>query len=210
MAGCSSSPSPTGPPAAASPEDLVQQLATAYRTQDLQLLPGLLAADPELPDYVFLAPPEGGFPGQQWNRDEELRIHTRMFDPVSTQQGTSPLPEDLWISTILITLTQETPFVEVPELYASTSNPTGISPQRWKALEAIYGTDVLFDLEGEIDYQVNGQCRFVVVEDLQISPGEAGRLTMLRWEELPMSKAGALKPSAVRARSWGELKTLYR
>jgi hypothetical protein len=206
MAGCADAPqAPVKSPADSGPQELVQQVAEAYRTRDVDLLRTLLADDAELPDYLFLFPVFDEPLVDSWGLEEELRIHERIFDPTRSVGGASPVPPELWVTSITITLTQQTAFVETTDFYASPDNPDGLSPDVWKVVEAIYGTDVLFDLQGEIDYHVGGLSRFVVVEDLRKPAGAAGTFLILRWEELPQSRA-ALAAGDV---PWSKFKSLY-
>jgi len=92
------------------------------------------------------------------------------------------------------------------DLYVSPTNPDGLSPMRWKAMDAVYGTDVLWDLEGEIDYQVIARASFVVLEDLEKELGDSGKFLILQWQDL----SNNLAVVSVEASSWGSVKQLYR
>jgi hypothetical protein len=184
------------------PADLIQQLAEAYRSRNIDQFTSILAHDivanenGDLNDYLFITAPSSGVPDEQWGYTEEVRVHRRMFRPEDTPVGESPVPAELWLTSVTITLTQETAFTERTDLYYdATANPNGLDPELWKAEDAIYGTDVLFDLQGEIDYQVQGQALFVVVTDLTKEIGEDGKFLLLQWNDLAPSKAAADLPS---------------
>jgi hypothetical protein len=205
--GCSETTKPQSDPypAAASPEELVQQLATAYRNRDLERLRTILADDVDLPQYLFMTAPGWGIGNESWGLEEELRLHQRMFEPDNPPDGQTPLPGELWLLSATITLTQETAFEERQDLYVSTQNPDGLAPDRWKVMDAIYGTNVLFDLQGEIDYQINGRAFFIVVEDLQKAVGTAGRFRILQWNDLGSSRKAMDDDT-----TWSAVKGLYR
>lgn len=173
-------------------EDLIQVLAEAYRTRDITLFASLLANDPDNnAEYLFLLDPAAGSLDDQWGYDLETRIHQRMFEPQNTPAGQSPVPAEYWLTSINITLTRSTQFTERTDLYYdATTNPTGLVRDKWKAEDAIYATDVLFDTQGQLDFQVTGRANFVVIEDLTKSIGDAGKFLILQWNDL-----GANKPS---------------
>ena len=66
---------------------------------------------------------------------------------------------------------------------------------KWKVTDAIYSTDVLFDLQGEIDFQVRGQANFVVIEDLTKEIGDDGKFLLLQWNDLDQAKPSLGLPS---------------
>jgi hypothetical protein len=191
---------------ATSPQELIQDLASAYRERDWQWLMSLFVHDTDNLDYVFVTAPFSGIPDESWGYVEEARIHRRMFDPANTPVGETPVPAELWVTQITITLTQETAFTERDDLYVSPQNPDGLSRERWRVVDAIYGTDVLWDLQGEIDYQVIGQAIFVVVEDLHKPLGVDGKFLVLQWNDL----APSLAKVSVEETSWGGVKGLYK
>jgi hypothetical protein len=190
---------------ATSAEELIQDLASAYRERDWQWLMSLFVHDtPDSLDYVFVTAPSSGLPDESWGYVVEERIHRRMLQPADTPMGETPVPAELWLTSVIITMTQETAFTEREDLY-SPQNPDGLSPERWKATDAIYGTDVLFDLQGPIDYQVTGQALFVVIEDLQKPLGVDGKFLVLQWNDLAPSVA----ITSVQQKTWSEIKNLY-
>ena len=179
------------PSVVAQPEDLIQVLASAYRLQDITAFAGMLANDPDNnAEYLFLLDPSANQGETQWGFEEETRLHQRMFDPENTLPGDPPVPTEYWLTSISITLTLSTPFTERTDLYQSAQNPTGLPADKWKATDAIYATDDLFDTQGRLDFQVTGRANFVVVEDLTKTIGDPGKFLILQWNDL-----GANKPS---------------
>lgn len=197
MTGCIFSPEqdpntdpPEAPKVIASPADLVQTLALAYRTQNIDMFTGLLANDVEnKAEYLFILDPSAEAGDPQWGYEVEVKVHQRMFEPQDTPPGQLPVPLELWLESISITLTADNSFSERTDLYESTQNPTGLNPAKWKATDAIYSTDVLFDLQGGTDFQVTGNANFVVIEDLTKEVGDEGKFLLLTWNDL------AQKPS---------------
>jgi hypothetical protein len=179
------------------PGDLVQLLAEAYRERKVDLFTSILANDPtNKAEYLFITAQSSGVADEQWGYTEEVRVHRRMFEPFNTPVGETPVPAELWLTSVTITLSQETAFTERSDLYASEQNQNGLDPAKWKAEDAIYGTDVLFDLQGEIDYQVNGQALFVVITDLTKEIGDDGKFLLLQWNDLaPTAKPAQELPS---------------
>ena len=176
------------------PQDLIQVLAESYRTRDIVLFSSLLANDPDNnAEYLFILDPAAGADDEQWGYDLETRIHQRMFEPQNTPPGQAPVPAEFWLTSITITLTRSTPFTERTDLYFdATNNPTGLSKDKWYVSDAIFATDVLFDTQGDLDFQVTGRANFVVVEDLTKTIGDAGKFLILQWNDL-----GTNKPSPV-------------
>lgn len=171
---------------------LIQTLADAYQQRSYAKFSTLLSTEPGA-EYLFILQPD---PNSEpnWGHIEELRIHQRMFEPQNTPPGDPPVPTELWLSSISITLSPQTDFTERPDLYQSTSNPDGLPASRWKATEATYQTNVFFELQGETDYQVTGRASFVVITDLTKNIGDPGKFLIYRWEDLdppPPSKPGA-------------------
>jgi hypothetical protein len=177
-----------GPKVVQNPDDLIQNLAVAYRNRNITDFAALLANDPtNKAEYLFqLDSPQL----ENWDYNEEVRIHQRMFEPESTPPGQSPVPAEYWLAAIQITLTRSAEFTERTDLYESASNPTGLPKDKWFASDAIYATDVFFDTQ-DTDFQVTGRANFVVIEDLTKNIGDAGKFLILQWNDL-----GASKPSA--------------
>jgi hypothetical protein len=171
-------------------------------------------------DFLFVLQPNPLDPTQpeNWGRTEELRIHKRMFEPQNIGPGEDLLPLDLWLLAIDIELTSNRPFEERPEFYVSPANPGGLDPSRWKALGTEYNTSVLFQTQGELDYQVTGKAWFVVVQDLWKVPGKPGAFLLYQWQDLGNLEPGVVPwvasagPVAVTSQrsTWSLLKNLYR
>ena len=191
VTGCVFSPSegelPPPPPLVIdSPEKVVAALEQAYQTRDYDLFVKLLANDPDRnAEYLFILsePTEEG--DTQWGWETEARAHRRMFDPETTLPGELPVPNDLWLQSVDITLTRQASFTERTDLYTSDGGADGLlDPAVWRATTARYSTDVFFAMNGDVDYQVTGQADFVIVEDLAKSDGETGQFQILIWEDL--------------------------
>jgi hypothetical protein len=181
-----------------SPPKLIEALERAYRTRSYDDFVKLLANDPDRnAEYLFLLsePTEEG--ETQWGYETEARAHLRMFNPQSTPPGDLPVPNDLWLQTVDITLTPNTEFSERTDLYSSDGGADGLlDPEVWRAESALYSANVFFGMLGDTDYQVNGQADFVVIEDLAKSGGESGRFLLFIWEDL--GTPGQPKPSVAR------------
>jgi hypothetical protein len=204
---------PAKPPADAvpvfrSPEDVVAGLARAYQRRDLELFELLLADDKTRnAEFVFRSME---FVETEWGRDEELRIHRRMFLPQN--EGLDPVPAELWIQSIDIELQQRGSFSEMTDLtdlYSAVEGRDGkLDPGIWRALAALYSTDLSFRTAGEADYVSRGGARFVVIEDRTKKMGERGKFLLLVWEDL----CGSLLSPALRSSEqicWGRVKALY-
>jgi hypothetical protein len=225
MVGCSEDPQK--PPAvvdpcvanACDPENVVTQLSEAYRTRDHARYSKLFHDD-----FLFILQPpflpEPSYP-EDWGKTEELRIHKRMFEPQNIGPTEEPLHPDLWLVAVDITLTGNGPWVERPEYYVSTVNPDGLDALRWKAWGTEYTASVLFQTAGETDYQITGKAWFVVVEDLQKTPGEVGAFLLYQWQDLGNLKPGFRDEGAAAERrgaalatdeskSWSLIKLLYK
>lgn len=185
--------------AAASPitseASFIQSLANAYGRRDLVGYTSLLAEG-----FFFVLEPFEFEPG--WGRVEEVRIHERMFEPQNVPPGEPPVPSELWLTSVTISLTPQTPFVERPDLYRSPTNPEGLDPERWRVTEATYTYSIFFELQGDTDYQANGRATFAVTADRLKFPGTPGRFALYRCEDLGTNLASE-------AISWGTIKTLY-
>lgn len=188
------------------PSELIVRLTEIYRRRDLAAYATLFPSDAEAP-FLFLFEPDPGDPAPtQWDRTEELRIHQRMFAPQDTLPGEPGVQAELWPLSISIVLSVQTDFVEQPDLYASTANPGGLDPARWGAFQAIFSTNVYWDLQGETDFQVTGRARFVVLVDRQKPLGQAGKCLLYRWEDLGDRGSS----SAASRTTWTDVKRLYR
>ena len=193
LAGCEKDkPMAPGPQPPANAAEVVELLATAYRTQDFATFSVLLADD-----FLFiLAEPNPDTGETQWNVATERRIHSRMFDPERIPISDPPLPMENWLQHVSITLTAQADFVERADLYTTYNPPGPLDPTLWKAESATYSTDVLFLLKGETDYQVWGRSDFTIITDLTKNIGDPGKFFILRWEDL-----GAGEPLRLRHRT---------
>jgi hypothetical protein len=205
---------------------LVQGLSSAYRTRNYDEFAKLFPTQEDnAPYYFFLNEPVNGI--SNWDLTEELRIHRRMFKPEDPLPGETPVPQELWLESISITLDRTAAeWTERTDLYRSDANPAGLDPAKWKATEAEYHADVLFNTVGNTDYRVDGRANFVVIEDLQRATGAAHKFLIYRWEDLGTfgvqidvedvlaSSENALfdgrRPIAGSQTNWSGLKQLYQ
>lgn len=193
LSGCIFSPEqktiePPKPPAITKPEDVIKNLSFAYQFENYNLLASLLANDAARhAAYLFLLsdPTEQG--ETQWGYVEEVRIHRRMFKPEDTLPGETPVPPELWLSSVSINLNPLTPFQERTDLYSTNGGADGkLDPAVWIARDARYGTNVFFETQGDQspDFQVTGEANFVVIEDKTKQIGDPGKFLLLTWEDL--------------------------
>jgi hypothetical protein len=198
IGGCifSPSPAPPEPPAPPPPiessEDLIEALSNAYQSRRYDRIQGLFHDD-----YLFVLYPDPTPdptqppPPENWGKTEELRIHRRMFTPQDTPPDETPVPGELWLTGVGITLSESAAFEEVMDYYRTDLNPNGLPQEDWTVRGAEYNTSVLFETQGETDYQVTGTAWFVVVEDKSKTGSEPGRFLLYRWQDL----GGSGKPS---------------
>jgi hypothetical protein len=193
---------------------LVQGLAGSYRQRAFAKFSPLLSDDPAMYLYLLSEPTPSG--ETSWGVTEERRIERRMFEPQNIPPGETPVPRELWIQSIDISLTALTPWVERTDLYRSSTNSQGLDPAHWRATEATYGARVFFQLAGTTDYQIDGRTNFVVAEDMTKQACDAGKFLLYRWEDLGASRVarGSAHPGRnhvrVEPRSWSAVKQLYR
>ena len=190
LSGCIFSPEqktvePPKAPTIKKSEDVISSLSFAYRFENYNLFSSLLANDPARnAEYLFLLsdPTEQG--ETQWGYVEEVRIHRRMFKPEDTLPGETPVPPELWLSSVSINLTQLSPFQERTDLY--TTNGGKLDPAVWIARDSRYGTNVFFETQGDQspDFQVTGEANFVVIEDKTKQVGDPGKFLLYTWEDL--------------------------
>ena len=175
-----------------SAENLIQMLAHAYRTMDYTLYRTLFANPKDHGvefHFVLYEPTAAG--EAQWGYNEEMRIHRRMFQPQAIAAGEKPVPSGLWPESIACRLTRQGEFAERFDLYRSEQNPMGeLDRHRWRATDAAYATSVLWSTQGGMAFRVEGQARFVVVEDLTKAAGELGKFLVYRWEDLGSGEKG--------------------
>ena len=169
-----------------SPQQLVDTMAAAYRNLDYDRYRALFAsskADGVEFQFVLYHPTAAG--ESEWGYDEEMRIHRRMFRPETITPDEKPVPRDLWVQSITCELKPLTAFSERWDLYRSEQNPDGqLDRKQWRATDALYSTFVEWHLQGGGTFQIEGQARFVVIEDLRRASGAPGRFLIYRWEDL--------------------------
>jgi hypothetical protein len=188
-----------------SPGDVIDFLESAYREMDRTAFARLLANDPvHAAEFTFrlAANPTGE---TSWGYAEETRIHRRMFDSQNLEPGESEVPPEYWLQIILVSLTPITPWLERAELYRSETNPTGLPPEKWKAVDARYSTHVFFETQTDNDFLVEGEAIFVVIEDLEKSGADPGRFLLLHWQDIDYGV-----PLVKESDSWSAVKDLYR
>jgi len=169
-------PPPKPPGIPPTPDDVVNGIARAYLTRDAELFASLLA-----PDFMFVPCKPTSLGETQWGYDEEVRLHQRMFHP---ETADPPLPNELWLEALTITLTRQENFAERFDFYSADGGVDGkLDPLRWRVTDARYSTYVFFDLS-DTDYLVEGEANFVLLEDLAKPVGDAGKFRLLVWEEI--------------------------
>jgi hypothetical protein len=207
VAGCEDDPVvPPEPPPIDSPEDLIQTLSRAYQQRDPDLFASILANDTSHnAEFLFLLSDPTPDNETQWGYVEEARIHQRMFRPHAPPPGDPPVPPEIWLQSLTITLTLEAEFAERTDLY--TSEGGYLDRAKWRANSATYSTYLLFELAGDTDYRIEGRADFVVIDDLEKDTGDPGKFLILIWEDLG-SQGRALLVSE--ENSWASIKRLYR
>src|SRR5262249_43995836 len=134
------------------------------------------------------------------------RVHRRMFTPQDTAPGETPVPMELWLVNIDITLTpRNSVWSEDPQFYRSETNPMGLDPAHYKVTRNEYATSVVFPTQGDFDFQVTGHANFVVVNDLEKPVGDASKFMLYLWEDLGVDASTA----AIEQKSWASVKRLY-
>jgi hypothetical protein len=162
--------------------DLVATLARAYQTRDVELFASLLANDlASHAEFVFLFEPAHDSGETQWGRDEEIRLHRRMFHPEAPAPGEEPVPQARWLERIVIQFTPLEPFQERRDLYSE--NGGELDSGRWRAADARHASFMLFESQ-DTDYLAQGESNFVVLEDLTKNEGDPGKFLLYMWEDL--------------------------
>ena len=195
----------------ASPAELIDAFAQAYGTMNYNLYRSLLADNaPGNAKFLFFLSEPTELGETQWGVTEELRIHQRMFMPESTPEGDPPVPPERWVQNIDINLTQLEPFAERTDLYSQDGGADGkLDSARWRATDARYGTYVYWDMAGEMDYVVQGEENFIVIEDKAKEPREPDKFLLYVWEDLGGQATGG-GPRVADQATWSGLKSLYR
>ncbi len=178
--------------AVCTPAELIDVLARAYRSMDLDLyatlFPNARQHDVEF-RFVLYGPTRDN--ETEWGYDEEMRIHRRMFRPEAVLPGERPVPRRLWVRAIDVALVPLGPWTERFDLYRSEHNPQApLDRHRWRATSAEYATSVTWHLVAGTTMHIEGQARFVVIEDLRKEAGEPGKLLVYQWEDLGPAAAG--------------------
>lgn len=166
---------------ATNPSELVVELRNAYQRRDYDCFANLFSTAADSAEFGFF-PNEP--PGTPWDLTELLRLHRRMFRPEDPLPGETPVPPDLWLVLIDIALERQTNWTERWDIYRSDTNPIGLDPEHWRATDAQYNAYLFFEMSGDTDYQVNGRCNFVVIEDLRKQAGQECKYLLYRWEDL--------------------------
>jgi hypothetical protein len=194
LGGCIFSPTekppPPEPPRIGIPTsevELIAKLADVYQRESYSEFENLFPKAEDNAPYLFILndPPVGEPPN--WDLTEELRIHRRMFEPENTPPGEEPVPAELWLESITISLTPNRDFSERPDLLgppANPSNPEGLDSDRWRVTEAQYHANLLFNTQTDTDFRVNGEANFIVINDLTKEIGEDRKFLIYRWEDL--------------------------
>jgi hypothetical protein len=193
------------------PSAVVQALAIAYRERDADSFTSLLAHAPERnAEYLFLLSEPTDLGETGWGYTEEVRIHQRMFHPDEPPPGDSPVPADLWLQNVVITLTHTENFTERVDLYSDNGGLDGkLDADIWRASDAVYDTYALFDMEGT-DYKVEGRANFIVIEDKTKSIGDAGKFLIYIWEDIQAPFLRQAGITGVEDTTWGSLKDMFR
>ena len=164
------------------------------------------------PDFLFIFSPNPSEPSQpvDWGRTEEVRIHQRMFRPQDILPTDSPVPGELWLDAIAITLAPNGAFAERPEYYASPTNPGGLDSATTRVWGVDYSTSVLWITIGDTDYQVTGTAYFVIVENRTLNPDAPGAFLLYRWQDLGYGLLGeGQTPASAVPATWTQVKKLY-
>ena len=172
--------------------ELIDVLAHAYRNMDLDLYATLFANSRQHQvEFTFVLYEPSADGEEAWGYDEEMRIHRRMFRPADVQPGERPVPRHLWVRSIDVTLVPLGGWSERFDLYRSEHNPVGpLDRHRWRATSTEYSTSVTWHTFAGSTMHIEGQARFVVIEDLTKSAGEPGKLLVFRWEDLGPAASG--------------------
>jgi hypothetical protein len=194
-----------------SEDELIQLLATAYRERDHDRFADLFSSDAdEAPYFFFMNSPINGI--DNWDRTEELRIHRRMFKPENLAPPEAPVPSQLWLVAITINLSRTAAsWVERTDLYKTPSNPSGLDQSKWKVAEAEFHAEILFETQSQTGYRVDGRENFIVIQDLDKTPGSPRRYLMYRWEDLdpPAAPVQDQNSAAATPATWSSVKRLY-
>jgi len=97
------------------------------------------------------------------------------------------------------------------EVYKTPANPNGLDSAKWKATEAEFHADILFETQGQTDYRVDSRENFIVIQDLDKSAGAPRRFLIYRWEDLDPPPVPAQETAILTEHTaWSGVKSLYR
>lgn len=164
-------------------DQVVESLQQTYQRRDVDQLGLLLHSDFV---FEFYAPPPDGV--TTWDRAEELAIHRRMFQPADIQPPEPPLPSDLWLASIDVSLISDAAWEPVP----GTNQFRGT-----------YDAVIFFETQSDTDYRITGRQEFVVQVDPEKQIGDPGKFLLIHWTDFGT-------PGALPGGSWGRIKLLYR
>ncbi len=184
--------------AARNEDELIGQLKAAYQHRDYDSFGEALH-----PGYQSdFSRPDGT---TSWGLTQELRIHRRMFRPEDVRPDEHPVPPDLYLASVDITLTARDSFRDATAYYFDpVTNPGGFHRESFTVTQAVYQASVFFQTQGETQYRADGAETFVVVNDLSKPVGASGKFLLYRWQEW-----GNGKSSARQNTSWASVKMLY-
>jgi len=177
---------------------VVDALAQAYATQDLQNFASLLH-----PDFAFWP---GPIPNRPWGRAYEVRAHRRMFRPDDLAPGDIPVPAALRVRNVDISLEiLRSSLASEPGTLPTLATATLLPRRMWIVRTR---ADVLVRTLGPIDYQIAS------IQELALAPiPEApNSLRIFSWYE-STTPAGldlsGRSEHGVEAISWRALRRLY-
>ena len=204
------------------PEDAIRSLEQAYEARDLVRLQSVLAHYPGRNAEFTFVPADSTLPSETpWGYDTEVALHRRMFRPEDSLPGESPVPPELWLRDVEFHVWRQTGFWERPDLYSANGGADGkLDPTIWKAMEAYFVVDALFET-AEKQYHATSGANVVTIEDLSKPTSDPHRFSILRWEDLcPPIRGdekgkGPTRPTSTPPKTppmeicWSEFKSLY-
>jgi hypothetical protein len=175
---------------------LVDALESAYQTRSLAGFEPLFHADFWYSESTLENPV--AICREQW-----ICLHRRLFNPGSIPPGETPV--ELWLTGISIAVTPRTAFDERHEYYQSEVNPEGLNSMRWRVTAADLDVQILFETQGETDFQVSRRARFVVADDRSKAVGEDGKYSFYRIDVSAQTGPGVQTEST----TWAGVLSLY-
>jgi hypothetical protein len=202
LAGCLGEPIPvptdTGepPPPPTSEIGLIGALQDAYSSRNYARFEALFDQD-----FSYFE----SFGGERICRERWLCAHRRAFQASNIPPSEAPVAPELWLNSISIGIGLLSEFQEQPQYYqSSAADAGGLDPTRWRVTGADASVTILFETQGDTDYQVTSSARFVVTEDRTKAVGEIGKFTIHRIDASRPYSAGAKEPS-----QWFTILSLY-